>query len=200
MERTIKLYSKTSDEAEDARIISDIKSGSRNAKNQLCLKYYKDLTKMLRKYCFSSIPVELVVTDAIMFTIEKIIAEKYNDQGKILGYMYTIGKNLCSEIQRRKIKDIVEYTDMIHQYSNETDDIGQEMVFDRELLNCAKEALGKLDKTCKELLILVFYDGLKPREIIKIMSEFEETKRISNRKDKCIQKLRKEFGNIVNAN
>jgi DNA-directed RNA polymerase specialized sigma24 family protein len=174
----------------EKNIIEGIKLGLEAAENKLCKVYRYELEKKLRKYCFLTIPVEMVATDAMVLAIEKIRSGEYKDHGKLLPYMIGIGKNLCSEIHKKKIKEIVYYDDMIFNYSHSS--IAAEDVQDLldDDIRMVREAIGKIDAICRELLILAFYKQLRPREIIQIMPELVSASRISNRKNKCLAKLK----------
>jgi DNA-directed RNA polymerase specialized sigma24 family protein len=177
-------------------IIEGIRSGLKDAENTLYLLFKNKLEKALRKYCFSTIPFEMVVTDAIMITIEKIRADEYQDHGKLLPYMIGIGKNICSEIHKKNVKEIVKYDDLILNCAhNSVENEGHQAFFD-ENIGTALEALNKIDKICRELLILALYKQLKPKDIIKIMPELVSASRISNRKNKCYEKLREKFNKL----
>lgn len=177
-------------------IIEGIRAGSRAAENQFCKVYKDNLESKLRKYCFSTIPVEIVTIDAIIITIEKIRSGKYKHHGKLLPYMIGIGKNLCSEIYKKKIKEIVVYDNMILNYTHKMLETGNVHDYCDEDLRLVRLAYRKLDKICRELLLLAIYKGLKPRKIVQVMPELDSPERISNRKNKCLTKLKEIFNKL----
>lgn len=131
-----------------------------------------------------------IFQETIVAFIEIVQQQKFRGEASVRSFLYTITKNLWfAELRKRtsadnrnrifeKAKDGVEQETVQHLLQRESDLIIQQL-------------FQRLGDTCRQLLIMVYYEDLSMKEILGIIPGFENEQVLRNKKYKCMKQLEK---------
>lgn len=189
------IQSMKKDEADDEILVRKITEGNRDAEDKLYRKYHSPLLSKLSEYFINIDDAEDLLQDTMIITLEKIKSGEYEHRGVLFSYISSISWRLYKKFYNSRIyKSPITNSENI--ISVELFNDGIEILTEKRI-SYIKHAFKLLDKTCKELLTYFIFDGLKPRYIISIMPEFDDTQQISRRKYKCFEKLERKVKKLM---
>ena len=118
-----------------------------------------DIYNKIYRYCFYKVRNSVIAEDITQEAFLKYFAQnKILKHGEDMAYLYTIAKHLCIDFFRKKRDDAL------------TGDYPQEDFCDNSDTKIAvREALERLAKQQKEILILRYISGLSANETAEIM-------------------------------
>ena len=141
-------------------IVKRAKFGDKQAFEKLILYYQVDLYKIAKAYLI----IEEDINDAIQETIISAYTNIKNltNISKFKSWLIKILINECNSIYRKRIHE----NNIVSKISNTNSPINLEYTYDNNFeFYCL---LNKLNVEEKELLILYFLEGYKPKEIAQI--------------------------------
>ncbi|MBI5603485.1 MAG: sigma-70 family RNA polymerase sigma factor [Deltaproteobacteria bacterium] len=152
---------------EDARLVSLLKKGEREAFAQLVTKYQQDIYKLAYFKLWNQAEAEDAAQEAFVRSLAAI--RSLRDGKKYFGFLKTIALNCCNDMITHKIRE----GDPLPEYeSNETTPINifnpgspEEIAGQKEIIDQVKKALDKLDEAEKEIVILKHYQELTFQQI-----------------------------------
>lgn len=150
----------------DFFLIQKIKNSDEKSSEIFVSKYYPQIFR----YCFlhtkdyqESEDLTQEVFMSFFFNIDR-----YKNYGKVLNYLYVIASNKCKDYYKKK-KDIyvddmqkVEHICLGNKYMSSIEEL--------QLRIDVENALEKLPNEIKEVAMLFFFQGIKQREIAKILN------------------------------
>lgn len=137
------------------------------------------------KYCYFKLGNSVLAEDVTQDTFLKFFAQNsYIERGKLLAYLYTIAKNLCTESYGQK--EELELKDDIKSNDKSMESL--------EIKLSVSEALAKLPQKDQELIVLRYINNLSLYEISQItgLSRFAIYRRNNASLENLKQFLRKE--------
>jgi DNA-directed RNA polymerase specialized sigma24 family protein len=193
MGNTINLMS--NDFPNDDEIIKQILSGNKQEEDILYRKYYNRLIIIVAPGIINIDDVKDIVQDTMIIAITNIKNGKYTHKQTLFSYIQGI-----SWILRKKFLKNTKYHSPINEYENII-----EINYPQDSFEIIKEkrigfiiqAVNSLDKVCNKLLTYSFFDKLKPRQIVGLMSEFDTSVQVSKKKFKCLEKLKRKINKIM---
>lgn len=119
----------------------------------------QDQYDKIYRYCYFKVNNKEIAEDLTQETFLKYFSQiSYINKGKPLAYLYTIAKNLCTDLHRKK------------NIQNTTKEIpSDDIISDFETDFTIKEAVNTLPKDLQELILLRFTNELGISEISKIL-------------------------------
>ncbi len=150
------------DWAEDARLVSRLINGEREAFAQLVSKYQQDIYKLAYFKLWSKADAEDATQEAFVRSLASI--GNLRDGKKYYGFLKTILLNYCNDMISIRIRE----GDPLPDYeSGEKEPINvsnpglpDEIIIKKEIITQVRKALDSLDDDKKEIVILKYYQGL----------------------------------------
>ena len=143
----------------DVFLIQKIKNGDDGAVENFVRKYYPKIFQ----YCLLHIRDRGDAEDLTQETFLKFFQsfERYQHRGKCSAFLYAIASNACRDYYR-KAKE--QYVEEIPERAEEDREMGT-----AEIRMDVENAVARLPEELKETAILFFFQGMKQREIAKLM-------------------------------
>ncbi|WP_298515057.1 sigma-70 family RNA polymerase sigma factor [uncultured Kordia sp.] len=158
------------------------------------LKYlYTTTDKSLRDFIISNngdhTIADDILQDAIIVWYEKVKNQEFKLQTTISGYIYTVGKYIWYNRQRKNKKIIPsEFVNISEDEENFTEQDFE--LFQIDKTNLVEELLEQIGISCKKVLIESIYMKI-PMQEIAVINELKNEQVARNKKSKCLKKLRK---------
>jgi len=174
----------------DVQIISILKKQPK--KEGVVLKYlYEKLDEPIRKFILSNSgkneDVDDVIQDAIIIFYEKVKSNEYQLKSNVIGYVYTIGKYIWYNRQRKTNKYLAPLKDdNFNELSVDPIDFD---LFEIESTKLVEGLLNNIGENCRKILIQSFYLKIPMKEIAKL-HKLKNEQIARNKKHKCLKKLR----------
>ena len=156
----------------DSALMQKVQTGQVDALGLL----YERYKKVLYAYFYNVIGHTANSEDLVQTVFVRILKYKhqYKGQGAFKSWMFTIARNaMIDKMRKGKSKfhyTIDDYTDKLVDHKR-TDDL----VKKNEELQMLKDALGRLDKETRELIVLVKLNEMKYREVAEMTGMNEST-------------------------
>lgn len=152
---------------EDARLVSRLKKGEREAFAQLVAKYQQDIYKLAYFKLWNQSEAEEAAQEAFVRSLAAV--GSLRDGKKYFGFLKTIALNCCNDMITCRIRE----GDPLPEYESiETNPINvfnpgspEEIAGQNEIIDQVKKALGKLDESEKEIVVLKHYQELTFQQI-----------------------------------
>ena len=143
----------------DFFLIQRMKNGDDRAVEGFIQKYYPKIFQ----YCLLHIRDRGEAEDLTQETFLKFFQsfERYQHRGKCSAFLYAIASNACRDYYR-KAKE--QYVEEIPERAEEDREMGT-----AEIRMDVENAVARLPEELKETAILFFFQGMKQREIAKLM-------------------------------
>lgn len=143
----------------DFFLIQKMKNGDDGAVENFVRKYYPKIFQ----YCLLHIRDRGDAEDLTQETFLKFFQsfERYQHRGKCSAFLYAIASNNCKDYYR-KAKE--QYVEEIPERAEEDREMGT-----AEIRMDVENAVARLPEELKETAILFFFQGMKQREIAKLM-------------------------------
>ena len=143
----------------DFFLIQKMKNGDDGAVENFVRKYYPKIFQ----YCLLHIRDRGDAEDLTQETFLKFFQsfERYQHRGKCSAFLYAIASNNCKDYYR-KAKE--QYMEEIPERAEEDREMGT-----AEIRMDVENAVARLPEELKETAILFFFQGMKQREIAKLM-------------------------------
>lgn len=141
----------------DFLLIRHMKNGDETAIESFVRKYYPDILR----YCFLHIQDRGHAEDAAQEVFVRFFRtlKQYQHYGKAQNYLYVIAANICKDYYRKpKEVPICEFPELPCEDS---------FTLDSRL--DVRAALGKLPRDLWDVTVLYYFQGLKQREIARIL-------------------------------
>ena len=143
----------------DFFLIQKMKNGDDGAVENFVRKYYPKIFQ----YCLLHIRDRGDAEDLTQETFLKFFQsfERYQHRGKCSAFLYAIASNACKDYYR-KVRE--QYVEEVPEKAEEDQDMGT-----AEIRMDVENAVARLPEELKETAILFFFQGMKQREIAKLM-------------------------------
>lgn len=176
---------------DDDELIKLIISGNRDAEGNLFKKYYSKLLNKIASGFVNIEDAEDLAQDTFIIAIVNIKNGKYVHRQTLFSYLLGISWRLRHKyFKNKKFNSPINDNTNIIDFGWKNDDEDIEII-EAKRINSIVQAIKSLDEPCRKLLTYSFFDGLKPRKIIKLMPELGTTVQISKKRDKCIEKIKR---------
>lgn len=143
----------------DFFLIQKMKNGDDRAIESFVRKYYPKIFQ----YCLLHIRDRGDAEDLTQETFLKFFQsfEQYQHRGKCSAFLYAIASNACKDYYRKARE---QYVEEVPEKAEEDQDMGS-----AEIRMDVENAVARLPEELKETAILFFFQGLKQREIAKLL-------------------------------
>ena len=167
----------------DYLLIEKIQNGDKQALDELIRYYYDEVYSL----CFFRCNDNDLAADLCQESFIKLVDSiyQYVPRGKFRNYLFTIAINVCNDYYRKNNRYQIEPYDDVDKI-----DLGNyESGLTLEEKDTLHEYLNSLPEFQRNVIILHFYQGLKFKDIAKIMNTTESTAK--SRMYQGLKKMRK---------
>ena len=173
----------------DDLLVKAIKEGDKTALNFLYKKFYTVAQRLVLQNSGDEDDAADLYQEAILILYEKINSSNFNLSCSLKTYIYSICRNKWLYKLRQKagntpmrFDDVEDFIELADSTLGTTE---EDLAYDAVL----QEALNKIDETCKNLLLLFYYDKLS-LEIIAEKLGYNNAKTAKAKKNKCMNRVR----------
>lgn len=174
-------------------LLQKIATGDNDAFRIFYDRYYLQLFRFSSYFVKSFQLVEEIVSDTFCTIWQN--RKKIPDIENFEGYLYTIVKNRAIYYLNHENKLSVTEVDFIPQDLLSDDETPESLAIDKEFTLSFKNALDDLPERCRLIFLMAREEGLKYKEIAKILNISEKT--VNAQMVLAIKKLSKQLGKIV---
>ena len=146
----------------DFLLIRKMKQGNDDAFDQFIRKYYEEILKYCNYHCHDAEYAKDITQETfIRFFIN---LSEYHYKGKTKNYLYTIAGNLCKNFYKKTKEALLEDNLFETTYVQDTRQL--DIVLDHIII---EDAIKKLPKELREVVILYYFQELKLKEIANML-------------------------------
>lgn len=170
---------------EEKELIYRIQHGEKELLEKLIQKYYDDIYR----FCYYKTGNASLSYDLTQETFLKLIKYigTYKHRGKFKSYLITIAINVCNTYFYKNNIDLEELGGNQNYDTKSSNEL--EKIEEKDIV---VQALNELSEKQKEVIILKYYEGLKIKDISKMLDEKVPT--IKSRLKQGIEKLSRYLG------
>lgn len=145
----------------DFILILQMKQGNDQAFDKFVRKYYADILSYCRYHCLNQTEAEDLTQETFLRFINNI--QSYQHMGKAKNYLYVIAGNLCKNSAKKWRAESIE-TEVLERELVSDGDIPK-----KENQMYVEHALEQMQPELREIIIMIYFQELKLREIADIM-------------------------------
>ena len=150
----------------DAAFIERIRANDRKVLGEIFLKYEKLVATFVKRHNGSAEDAEDILQESIIVLWRRAIQPEFQLTSKLGTYLLAIAKNIwLAELRKRKqttdIEDLNNFSD--------NNPSSLERLLQDEKTSMIENAMNKLQKICKEILLLFYFDERSMREIATLL-------------------------------
>ena len=152
---------------EDRRLINRIRSGDKEAFEELVKRHYEDVFAYCYRRTGNREDAEDLTQEVFLKLVKAIY--RYRHTGKFRNFIFTIAVNCCNDfIRRQKTRPEKEHDDAYLESAVSGEMSPSEHMAKREDRFILYDRLSGLKEEQKEALVLYYFHGFKAREIAEI--------------------------------
>lgn len=150
-------------------------------------QYYSGLTQFVLSNGGNEQDADDIFQETVVSFIELVRAGKFRQEASVKTLVYTINRNTWyTEITKRGRQ---QTRNRLYVAGNEdAERTVTDHISGREARNTIMNVLGRLGETCKQVLLLFYYENLPMKEILAKTS-YESEQAVRNKKYKCLKQL-----------
>ncbi|BDD09616.1 hypothetical protein FUAX_20480 [Fulvitalea axinellae] len=162
----------------DQETLKRLRAGDEGVLADLYKKHFHKITSMITRQGGGMEEAQDVFQEALVAFWQNSRKEDFKLTAQIGTYLYSVCRNLWTkELSRRQ------------RFSTEEADKPIESDYDRdERVRIIRECVGKMSETCKKVLTLFYFDGLRMERIASELG-YSSTDAVKTQKYKCKKKL-----------
>lgn len=170
----------------DIELIEKYKNGDKRALEKIYYKYKKKLLKLIWYYVRNIYDAEDVLQILFIKIIKNISKYKPYKDVKFRTWLFRIAINAAKDFLKKKKGEInIENLDMIEDKSEKI----EEKIADKELIKDVRKCVMLLPLKYREVISLIYFEGLKYDEVAEILSRPIGT--VKSRTNYALKLLRK---------
>lgn len=180
--RTTKSYS-------DAELIAAIKTDQdiNNAISFIYRTHYRMLEHLVMTNSGTKADAQDLIQEVMVLFVEMIQKEKYRGEASVKSFLYTLTRNLWITELRKMGSESKRHELFETNREKIEDDVTTYLTY-KEAQKTVLELFDRLGETCKQILILFYYEDLSMKDILE-RTNYENEQVLRNRKYKCLKGL-----------
>ncbi len=151
----------------DQEIIDRVRQNDRTVLGEIFLEYEKPVCTYVKRHGGSSDDAEDILQETIIVFWQKAVNPEFKLSAKLSTYLVAVAKNKWMAEMRKKnrLSDNIETQDLTdHEPSS------LEIILEDEKLNLVEQALSKLNKTCKDILMMYYFEERSMKNIAELLN------------------------------
>ncbi len=174
----------------DAEIIRRVRENDRTVLGQLYVHYGASVKRFVQKHGGGPQEADDVLQEAIIVLWKKIVDQTLEPKAKISTYLYAVAKNIWFNETRRKSRQAKGGIDPDIQPDGDPSPLDR-TIYD-EKTEAVHRALNALQKICRDLLYLFYFEKRSMNEIARAL-HFANGNTAKAKKYQCLQKLKEQM-------
>lgn len=176
---------------DDKTVINQLKKGNLGVLDKVYLLHRDTFLGFGRTFNLSKEDITDVYQDTILIFYENVRSGKIETlNSSIRTYLFGIGKRLAYQLLRKK-GNTHEFMDFNEPEVNNIEELIEQEAQTHQSQKLS-EALSKLGKSCRGLLLLFYYEQLSIKDIMERM-QYANENTVKAHKSRCIRSLRDFF-------
>jgi len=173
-------------------IVEQVKKGKKDAFWELMSEYEEAIFRFCYRKLFRKEIAEDVAREAFVKAYEKINSLK--DNSKFKSWLYKIAYNACMD-EIKRVNRIVDSEDNPHDNISDEKLSPEHLTEQKRNKEVIKKEFKKLSDNHKDVIILVYYEGLSYEEAAEVLGISVGT--VKSRLFRALEVLRKNLNDIV---
>jgi len=176
----------------EKELLVSLKSVDRIERNRALSFIYKNeyvkIAGFVKKNSGNDNDAEDVFQEGLTILYEQVMSNTFKKESTISTYLFAICKNQWSRRLRKASTKNELYG--VETKEGQTDDLALDSMIANEEVEAVADLLDNMDCGCKRILILYYYENRRMKEIAEMMN-LANDKVAKNKKNRCLNKLRK---------
>lgn len=129
-----------------------------------------------------------VMQETLVAFVEIVERNKFRGEASVQSFLYTLARNLwLTELRKKNSR---ESRNTMFEKGKEIEDreITYQIIYN-EHQKAINKLFEKLGAVCKKLLLLVYYEDMNMKDILKLMPDYSNEQVLRNKKYKCMKQL-----------
>jgi len=166
------------------QLTAQLKSGQMVLLEELYNMYRLDFLRFGQKYpCDEDLLLD-IYQDSVLALYENIVHDRIKSHSAtIKTYLFSIGRYKILNHLRSQRKFVS------NEQLPESETYIESQIFEEVKNQKLASAISQLGETCKKLLVMSFYQGLKNEDILELM-DYKNDQTLRANKSRCLRKLR----------
>ena len=151
----------------DQEIIDRVRLNDRTVLGEIFLKYEKPVCTYVKRHGGSADDAEDILQETIIVFWQKSNNPEFKLSAKLGTYLVAIAKNKWMAEMRKKNRqsENIEQQDFADQNPSSL-----EMLMEDEKINLIEQALSRLNKTCKDILMMYYFEERSMQDIAEFLN------------------------------
>ncbi|RMH61224.1 MAG: sigma-70 family RNA polymerase sigma factor [Calditrichaeota bacterium] len=174
----------------DKEIVRRVRENDRTLLGQLYIHYSPAIVRFVKNHGGSQSDAEDVMQEAIIVLWKRIVADTLEPRARISTFLFAVAKNIWFNETRRRKRHAIPGTDQ-EAHADSTPD-ALETVLSTEQQQQVHRALNALQKVCRDLLLLFYFEKRSMSEIAAHLN-FANSNTAKAKKYQCLKKLKEQM-------
>lgn len=173
----------------DSELVARLRKGEKmdDVIKDIYRSHFESLAWYVQQNSGSRQDAEDVFQELVVTFIGLVQADKFRGESTVKTFLYSLNRHIwLNELKKRGRAQARE-----EKYTKGSEwvdlDVGQEIA-GKESKNLVMELMDKLGETCKQILLLFYYENQSIREILGTL-HYENEQVVRNKKYKCLKQL-----------
>ena len=173
----------------DTELVASLRVGERvdDIIKSLYRNYFDSLAWYVEHNSGSRQDAEDVFQEVVITFIGLVQADKFRGESSVKTFLYSLNRHIWLNELKKRGRALARETN----YSKGNEwvelDVG-EFIADRETKNLVMDLMDKLGETCKQILLLYYYENQSMKQILTTL-HYENEQVVRNKKYKCLKQL-----------
>lgn len=180
----------------DPELITNLKSGLRT--DEMVRSIYRNYFDSLSWYVMSNSgsrqDAEDVFQEVVVTFIDLVQKDKFRGESTVKTFLFSVNRHTWLNELKRRGRALARE----EKFENAKDKVEfdtSQYITDRENKNEIIKLVGKLGDTCRQILLLFYYENWPMKQILETL-DYENEQVLRNKKYKCLKQLEE----ILNSN
>jgi len=180
----------------DSELVARLKAGDRmeDVIKSIYRSYFESLAWYVQNNSGSRQDAEDVFQEVVMTFIGLVQADKFRGKSTVKTFLYSLNRHIWLNDLKKRGRALAR--DEKYSKSNEWIELdAAELIGERESKRLVMDLMDRLGETCKQILLLFYYENQSMKEIL-VTLHYENEQVVRNKKYKCLKQLEQ----LLNAN
>jgi len=151
----------------DQEIIDRVRQNDRTVLGEIFLKYEKVVCTYVKRHGGSADDAEDILQETIIVFWQKAVNPDFKLSAKLSTFLVAVAKNKWMAEMRKKSRqsDNIESQDL-----TDHEPTSLEIIMEDEKIDLIEQALSKLNKTCKDILMMYYFEERSMKNIAELLN------------------------------
>lgn len=180
----------------DSELVARLRAGERmdDVIKAIYRTHFESLAWYVQNNSGSRQDAEDVFQEVVMTFIGLVQADKFRGESTVKTFLYSLNRHIWLNDLKKRGRALAR--EEKYSKGNEWIELdAAEFIAERESKSLVMDLMDKLGETCKQILLLFYYENQSMKEILETL-HYENEQVVRNKKYKCLKQL----GQLLNAN